>query len=101
MDYKATLNLPRTDFAMKADLPRREPETLRRWQESRLSARVLDSHKDEPRFLLHDGPPYANGNIHYGHTLNKILKDIVVRSRTMAGHHVVYKPGWDCHGLPI
>jgi isoleucyl-tRNA synthetase len=104
-DYKATLNLPKTDFPMKADLAKREPEILARWEGERLYERILEQRaaapEQFPRWVLHDGPPYANGHIHYGHILNKILKDMVVKSRLMAGHHVVFKPGWDCHGLPI
>jgi isoleucyl-tRNA synthetase len=101
VDYKATLNLPKTDFAMKADLARKEPEMLARWEKERLYDRILAARKGAPPYVLHDGPPYANGHIHYGHILNKILKDIVCKSRTMAGHYVEYKPGWDTHGLPI
>jgi isoleucyl-tRNA synthetase len=101
MDYKATLNLPRTDFPMKANLPQREPEMLRRWDEIGLYRQMLARNAGRPRFVLHDGPPYANGNIHLGHTLNKVLKDIVVKSRSMAGWLSPYVPGWDCHGLPI
>ncbi|MCU1279033.1 MAG: isoleucyl-tRNA synthetase, partial [bacterium] len=101
MDYKDTLNLPDTAFPMKADLAKREPEMLARWAESKLYGRILAARKSAPPYVLHDGPPYANGNIHYGHILNKILKDIIVKYRTMAGHYVEYKPGWDCHGLPI
>jgi isoleucyl-tRNA synthetase len=103
MDYKATLNLPRTDFPMKANLPQREPEMLARWEQERLYERIQEQGKKENRklFVLHDGPPYANGRIHIGHALNKILKDIIIKSKTMAGFHVPYVPGWDCHGLPI
>src|SRR4051812_47322835 len=101
MDYKATLNLPDTQFPMKADLAKREPEILSRWAESKLYSRILEARRNAPPYVLHDGPPYANGHIHYGHILNKILKDIVCKYRTMAGHYVEYKPGWDCHGLPI
>jgi len=103
MDYKATLNLPKTDFPMKANLPQREPEMLARWEQERLYERIQEQGKKENRklFVLHDGPPYANGRIHIGHALNKILKDIIVKSKTMAGFHVPYIPGWDCHGLPI
>ncbi len=101
MDYKATLNLPQTDFPMKADLARREPELLRRWEDEKLYDQILTARRGAPVWVLHDGPPYANGHIHYGHILNKILKDVVCKSRTMAGHYVEYKPGWDCHGLPI
>ncbi len=103
MDYKATLNLPKTDFPMKANLPQREPELLTKWEQERLYERIQEQGKKENRalFVLHDGPPYANGRIHIGHALNKILKDIIVKSKTMAGFHVPYAPGWDCHGLPI
>src|SRR4051812_30751701 len=101
MDYKATLNLPDTQFPMKADLAKREPEILSRWAESKLYSRILEARRNAKPYVLHDGPPYANGNIHYGHILNKILKDIIVKYRTMAGHYVEFKPGWDCHGLPI
>jgi isoleucyl-tRNA synthetase len=100
-DYKATLNLPRTDFPMRADLPRREPERLAAWKEIGLEAAMRAASAGRPRFILHDGPPYANGNIHIGTALNKILKDFVVRSRSMLGFDAPYVPGWDCHGLPI
>ena len=100
-DYKSTLHLPKTDFPMKADLARREPEILARWAQDDLYARILQARAAAPRWVFHDGPPYANGNIHYGHILNKVLKDLVVKSRTMMGRYVEYKPGWDCHGLPI
>jgi isoleucyl-tRNA synthetase len=101
MDWKATLNLPRTDFPMKANLAQREPATVRRWQEERLYERLLLANANRPRFVLHDGPPYANGHIHIGHTLNKVLKDVIVKHRAMAGYLAPYVPGWDCHGLPI
>ncbi len=101
MDYKETLNLPRTAFPMKADLPRREPEILKRWAEMDLYARIRAQSRGRGRFILHDGPPYANGHIHLGHALNKILKDIIIKSRQMAGFDCPYVPGWDCHGLPI
>jgi isoleucyl-tRNA synthetase len=101
MDYKETLNLPRTAFPMKADLPRREPEILKRWGEMDLYARIRAQSRGRERFILHDGPPYANGHIHLGHALNKILKDIIVKSRQMMGRDCPYVPGWDCHGLPI
>jgi len=100
-DYKATLNLPKTDFPMKANLPQREPELLAWWNQQRLYEQIQEAGKRRERYLLHDGPPYANGRIHIGHSLNKILKDIIVKSKTMAGYHVPYVPGWDCHGLPI
>jgi isoleucyl-tRNA synthetase len=101
MDYKATLNLPQTDFPMKADLARREPEILQQWESDKLYDQILAARRGAPIWVLHDGPPYANGHIHYGHILNKILKDLVCKFRTMAGNYVEYKPGWDCHGLPI
>ncbi len=101
MDYKTTLNLPGTDFPMRANLPQREPEMLKRWEDERLYERMQERRADAPRFLLHDGPPYANGNIHIGHALNKILKDIVTKYRSLAGFQTPYRPGWDCHGLPI
>ena len=101
MDYKKSLNLPKTEFPMKANLSKREPEQLKSWEDNRLYDRVRHSSKAREKFILHDGPPYANGNIHIGTALNKILKDIVVRSKQMAGYDAVYVPGWDCHGLPI
>ncbi len=101
MDYKSTLNLPRTDFPMKGNLPAREPGFVSRWTEQRLYQHIQESRAGKPLYVLHDGPPYANGHIHIGHALNKILKDIIVKSRTMAGLRAPYVPGWDCHGLPI
>ncbi len=101
MDYKDTLNLPKTDFPMKANLPQREPEMLKRWQEENLYGQLRATAQGKPLFILHDGPPYANGYIHMGTALNKILKDVIVKSRQMAGLNAVYVPGWDCHGLPI
>ena len=100
-DYKDTLNLPQTAFPMKADLAKREPDLLRYWQELDLYARQRAEFAGRPRFVLHDGPPYANGDIHIGHAVNKILKDIIIRSKTLAGFDVPYVPGWDCHGMPI
>ncbi len=100
-DYKSTLNLPRTDFPMKADLARREPLQLEAWEKGGLEGRIRAAAAGRPRFVMHDGPPYANGHIHIGHALNKILKDVVVRSRAMMGFDAPYVPGWDCHGLPI
>jgi isoleucyl-tRNA synthetase len=100
-DYKNTLNLPRTDFPMKANLPAREPEILKRWQEIDLYRKVRERSRGRPKYVLHDGPPYANGDIHIGHAVNKILKDIIVKSRTLSGYDAPYVPGWDCHGLPI
>src|SRR5262245_16184851 len=99
--YKDTVILPDTKFPMRGDLARREPEILARWDEMKLYERILAARAGAPLFVLHDGPPYSNGNIHYGHILNKILKDIVVKSRTMAGFRTPYVPGWDTHGLPI
>ncbi|MBE0569188.1 MAG: isoleucine--tRNA ligase [Deltaproteobacteria bacterium] len=101
MDYKNTLNLPQTDFPMRANLAQREPETLARWEAEDLYRRMLERRKGRPTFVLHDGPPYANGHIHIGHALNKILKDVIVKHRSMSGSLCVYIPGWDCHGLPI
>jgi isoleucyl-tRNA synthetase len=100
-DYSETLFLPRTDFPMRAGLPQKEPEILARWQKLGLYERLRAEAKGRPRFVLHDGPPYANGNIHIGHALNKILKDVVTRSQQMLGFDSNYVPGWDCHGLPI
>ena len=99
--YKDTVILPDTPFPMRGDLARREPEILARWDETRLYERISAARAGAPVFVLHDGPPYSNGNIHYGHILNKILKDIVVKARTMAGFRAPYVPGWDTHGLPI
>ena len=100
-DYRDTIFLPATDFPMKAGLPAREPEWLARWEKLGLYKRLRESAKGRETFILHDGPPYANGNIHIGHSLNKILKDLVVRSQQMMGKDAAYVPGWDCHGLPI
>ena len=100
-DYKATLNLPATDFPMRGDLPKREPDTLARWEADGLYAQLRANAKGRPLFVLHDGPPYANGAIHLGHAVNKILKDIIVKSKYLAGFDAPYVPGWDCHGLPI
>jgi isoleucyl-tRNA synthetase len=101
MDYRKTLNLPRTDFPMKANLPVREIEIQKFWKESGIYERVLEATRDKPPFILHDGPPYANGDLHLGTALNKILKDIIIRYKTMRGHFCPYVPGWDCHGQPI
>ncbi|KAF1696090.1 isoleucine--tRNA ligase [Pseudoxanthomonas koreensis] len=100
-DYKATLRLPATDFPMRGDLPKREPDTLARWEAEHLYAQLRANAKGRPLFVLHDGPPYANGAIHLGHAVNKILKDIIVKSKYLAGYDAPYIPGWDCHGLPI
>jgi len=101
MDYKATLNLPRTSFPMKANLPKREPDTLARWEKMNLYGKIRARSKGRPQWVLHDGPPYANGHIHLGTALNKVLKDIIIKSREMLGFDSPYVPGWDCHGLPI
>ena len=101
MNYKETLNLPKTDFPMKANLTIREPEILARWEKEGLYRQLVERRKDGPLFVLHDGPPFANGDVHMGTALNKVLKDLIVRSRAMAGYRTPYVPGWDCHGLPI
>jgi len=101
MDYKATLNLPKTDFPMKANLAQAEPRMLAWWDEIGIYKRLREAAADRPLWILHDGPPYANGNIHMGHVLNKVMKDLVVKSRGMLGFNAVFVPGWDCHGLPI
>jgi isoleucyl-tRNA synthetase len=100
-DYKDTINLPKTDFPMKADLARREPEMLAGWERNGTYAKLRDVARGRPTFVLHDGPPYANGAIHIGHAVNKVLKDIIVKSRSLDGFDAPYVPGWDCHGLPI
>ena len=99
--YKETVNLPETDFPMRGDLAKREPEILAEWDQQKLYEKIQEARAGAPLWVLHDGPPYSNGHIHYGHILNKILKDIVVKSRTMAGYRTPYVPGWDTHGLPI
>ena len=101
MDYKETLNLPETDFPMKANLVKREPEILAQWEKDNVYASIREKLKGKPKFVFHDGPPYANGHIHMGHALNKILKDFIVRFMTMRGYDATFIPGWDCHGLPI
>lgn len=100
-DYKQTLNLPHTSFAMKANLAQREPERLKAWNEGQLYQKIRAARAGRDKFILHDGPPYANGNIHVGHAVNKILKDIIIKSKTLSGFDAPYVPGWDCHGLPI
>ena len=104
-DYKATLNLPQTDFQMRGFLPQREPEQVERWLKDRVYYRMVEKNRKNPRkkgrFLLHDGPPYANGNIHLGHSLNKVLKDVVIKYKNLSGYESEFVPGWDCHGLPI
>jgi isoleucyl-tRNA synthetase len=101
MDYKATLNLPRTGFPMKASLSQKEPDLLREWEDTGLYKRIIQKAEGRPKYILHDGPPYANGHIHIGTALNKILKDFIVKSKFMSGYNSHYVPGWDCHGLPI
>ncbi|GER92627.1 isoleucine--tRNA ligase [hot springs metagenome] len=101
IDYKDTLNLPQTDFPMKANLNQKEPEILEFWENKRIYQKIQEKNKGNKSFILHDGPPYANGNIHIGHALNKILKDIIVKYKSMQGYYSPYVPGWDCHGLPI
>src|SRR5277367_7066596 len=101
MNYKETLNLPKTDFPMKANLSSREPEILARWDAERIYEQIQEAHKNDPLFVLHDGPPFANGDVHMGTALNKVLKDLIVKSKTMAGFRSPFIPGWDCHGLPI
>ena len=100
-DYKNTLNLPKTDFPMKANLAQREPQMLKQWYEQDIYQQIRKVKKGKEKFILHDGPPYANGNIHIGHAVNKILKDIIVKAKNMSGYDAPYIPGWDCHGLPI
>lgn len=101
MDYKDTLNLPKTNFPMRANLPKKEPQTLQHWESTKIYDQILQAAQDRPKYILHDGPPYANGHIHLGTALNKILKDIIIKSKFMAGYNSDYVPGWDCHGLPI
>ncbi len=101
IDYKPTLNLPNSEFAMKANLAQREPEILKKWNETRLYQKIREICNGRPKFILHDGPPYANGAIHIGHAVNKVLKDIIIKSKTLSGFDAPYVPGWDCHGLPI
>ena len=100
-NYKETLNLPNTAFPMKANLAQREPEILNFWEENNLYQKIREKHYNNKKFILHDGPPYANGDIHIGHAVNKILKDIIIKSKGLSGLNAPYVPGWDCHGLPI
>jgi len=101
MDYKSTLNLPQTDFPMKADLVTREPARLKKWDDDKLYQQVQAQRAGAPKFVLHDGPPFANGDVHIGNALNKILKDIIIKYKALRGFDAPYIPGWDCHGLPI
>ncbi|HPP11654.1 MAG TPA: class I tRNA ligase family protein, partial [bacterium] len=100
-DYSRTVLLPQTAFPMKADLTRREPQWLLFWHQSQIYQKIQEKNAGQPLFILHDGPPYANGHIHLGTALNKILKDIVVKQKAMQGFRTPYIPGWDCHGMPI
>ena len=100
MDYNKTLNLPKTEFPMRASLPQREPEFLKGWEKRKLYNQLMEHNEGKPLFVLHDGPPYANGSIHIGHALNKTLKDFIVRYKNMTGFKSPYVPGWDTHGLP-
>jgi isoleucyl-tRNA synthetase len=101
LDLKKTVNLPKTDFSMKANLPSREPKMLEAWAAGNLYGQIQAARQGRPMYVLHDGPPYANGNIHLGHAFNKILKDFIVKLKTMENFDSPYVPGWDCHGLPI
>ncbi|MEC9223661.1 MAG: class I tRNA ligase family protein, partial [Pseudomonadota bacterium] len=100
-DYKDTLNLPHTEFPMKANLSQREPALIEKWNQIDLYRKICEKNAGRPKFILHDGPPYANGDLHLGHAINKTLKDIVVKSKQLCGYDAPYIPGWDCHGLPI
>ena len=100
-DYSKTVNLPKTQFQMKANLAQREPALIEEWEKDKLYFRICGKNKDKEKFIFHDGPPYANGHIHTGTALNKILKDFVIKYRSMSGNYVPFTPGWDCHGLPI
>ena len=100
-DYKDTLNLPVTEFPMRGNLPAREPEFKKRWDEMDLYKKMLEVNEGNPSFILHDGPPFSNGNIHMGHVMNKVLKDMVNKSKSMAGYRTPFVPGWDNHGMPI
>ena len=101
VNLKKTLNLPSTAFPMQANLAQAEPKRLAHWKESDLYGQIRAARQGSPRYVLHDGPPYANGDIHLGHAFNKLLKDFIIKSKTMAGYDSPYVPGWDCHGLPI
>ena len=101
MEYKDTIFLPKTSFEMRANLPSKEPAIIEEWDKENIFKKLRDKSKGREKFVLHDGPPYANGHIHMGTALNKILKDVIVRTQQMAGKDSIYVPGWDCHGLPI
>lgn len=100
-DYNKTLNLPKTDFPMRGNLPKREPDTLQKWEDEDLYEQMIAKNEGKPKYILHDGPPYANGEIHLGTALNKTLKDFIVKYKNMSGFCAPYVPGWDTHGLPI
>ena len=100
-DYRKTVNLLDTPFPMRGDLAKREPLMLKRWQERGFYRRIREARRGAPRFVLHDGPPYTNGDLHLGHAINKILKDVIVKMKTLSGFDAPYVPGWDCHGMPI
>ena len=100
-DYRKTLNMLETSFPMRGDLAKREPQWVAQWRERRIYQRLREKAKGRPKFILHDGPPYANGDIHIGHAVNKLLKDIIIKSKTLAGFDAPHVPGWYCHGLPI
>lgn len=100
-DYNTTLNLPQTDFSMRGNLPQKEPGMIEDWDNSRMYYKMIEKNQGKPRYVLHDGPPYANGDIHLGTALNKVLKDIIVKQKNMSGYCSPYIPGWDTHGLPI
>ena len=100
-DYSKTVNLYESPFPMRGNLAKREPAWVKQWQDEKRYQKLRQIAKGRPKFILHDGPPYANGDIHIGHAVNKILKDIIIRSKTLAGFDAPYVPGWDCHGLPI
>ena len=100
-DYSKTLNLPKSGFPMRGNLSKREPEWVKLWQSESIYKKIRTECKSRPKFVLHDGPPYANGDIHIGHAVNKILKDMIIKSKTLAGFDANYIPGWDCHGMPI
>ncbi|NBT49164.1 MAG: isoleucine--tRNA ligase, partial [Actinobacteria bacterium] len=101
MDYSSTVLLPKTDFPMRADLPKREPALVEQWGREKAYQALLKAREGAPAYHLHDGPPFANGDAHVGHALNMVLKDIVLKSRAMMGFYAPFVPGWDCHGLPI
>jgi len=101
MEIKDSILLPKTEFSMKANLPEKEPKILDKWYKDNLYGKLRKSSKDKEKFILHDGPPYANGHLHMGHALNKILKDVIIKYQQISNKNSIYVPGWDCHGLPI